>query len=601
MNRKKGNQAGRSISIAVKTSFFSGALALVMLTVVGIAVIRNEQAMIGEIQETNGRITDANLNTLLEKGLTRLNQDIEFNARILSSILGTELYNFSQISKKLRSFLQVRAIEAIEVIESSGTVYELAWKGMPQGQQQIFPKTMDKEKLLQSSLDIPFKEDILGKVVIYYTDRHVRVKIKTMKTGILDEQRTLNEGIGASLKAAIIQQVVWMMLLVAALITAIIIILRKLVAFPLNNTIQALKNIAEGDGDLTQRLACDSRDEIGEMAFWFNKFVKNVQDVIIKINQADTAIDTTTQQLFEIADHVVVITQELSQRSTSVAGASEEISTNIGSMASSTEELSMNVSNISTTAEEMSTNMHAITGAIDSLSNAIEDIADNARQGARITANARDLSKESSATMLNLGNAAQEIGKVTQMIKSIAGQTNLLALNATIEAASAGEAGKGFAVVAAEIKELATQSAGAAEEISARITDVQRNSESAVDINNKVSSTITLVNDSVESITRAVEHQTSTVAEISNNIKQAGSAINEIASNIGEVSRGATETSQNTVEVSRGVVEVSNSIAGIDGDVSNVVESSNRLRDRAKAMEAVASRLNQLVNKFQVE
>ena len=520
--------AKKTLSIAVKTSIICSSLVLCMLLLALSGVIRQEQELIRDIQETNIEDANHNLDNLQEQELAALQWNIEFNANLLSSVLAADVYGFEKITKKLESFLSIEAIEGVEVFDFSGAIYDSLWRGASKENEQATPDATDKNKLDKFAVNLSFGKEQIGEAVIYYSDIHVREKIKNMKTAILTTQHERNKVITESLRKEIYKQVVWMLLIVVVLIAAIIIILRKQVAVPLNNTILALKDIAQGEGDLTQRIDIKSRDEIGELAFWFNKFVENIQNVIVEISQAETSINRSTEQLFDIADHVVHVSGELSQRTSSVAGASEEMSTSIASMATTSEEMSMNIATISTTAEEMSTNMRAISEAVDSMSGAIGDIAEHARRSTAITVDARELSGESNTTMTNLGNAAGEIGKVTEMIKRIAEQTNLLALNATIEAASAGEAGRGFAVVAHEIKELATQSSRAAEDISNTISDVQINARDAVKINNEVSNIINLLGDSVETITRAVEQQNMTVAEISANIKQSGVAINEI-------------------------------------------------------------------------
>jgi len=193
-----------------------------------------------------------------------------------------------------------------------------------------------------------------------------------------------------------------------------------------------------------------------------------------------------------------------------------------------TEEASANVQLVATAATELSASINEISSQVSDTSN----MALAASERARIT----------SGNIQGLDNAAIRIGEVIGLISDIAGQTNLLALNATIEAARAGDAGKGFAVVASEVKNLATQTGRATQEITAQVTGIQGASRDAVTAIEEIVGMISEISERAAAVAAAIEEQTAATSEISQNVEQAASGTEEISSAMVGVSGAVSKT-----------------------------------------------------------
>ncbi len=379
-----------------------------------------------------------------------------------------------------------------------------------------------------------------------------------------------------------------------------IIILRS-INQPIRKLTSMVIDLAKGEGDLNLRLDIENRDEMGNLARWFNMFIGKVQSMIREVVRNAEALSSLSYRSLELSGNMAAGAGQLSEISTAVSTATEEVSMNINTMASATEEMSVNIQSVSSTAKKMSQNMESVASAMEEMSEAISDIARNAQDGVRISTDAIWMAKSADEAMNTLGSAAKEIGDVTKVITRIAEQTNLLALNATIEAASAGTAGRGFAVVANEIKELASQSAKAAENIAGRVRGVQKNTDSAISIIAEVSAIIRTINNSVVRITNAVEQQTVTVGEIMSNIQYANIGVGNIASSIAEVAKGANDMSENAGEAATGAVQLASSIHNISRIAKDADERARQVNASSEEISDVSVQLQKMVGRFNVK
>jgi len=337
---------------------------------------------------------------------------------------------------------------------------------------------------------------------------------------------------------------VGVMVTLASAVVALILglLIQRTITRPVKNVVDALRDIAEGEGDLTRRLAVDSNDELGELAKWFNRFVEKVHGVTCTFrdnarelsNSADS-LETTTRKTNE---GIIRQQEEISQVAsaiTEMAGTVQEVSRNVGLAANDAE-----------TADRNATQGKKI---VDETMRAIEKLAEDIERAAVVITR---LQKES-----------DNIGAVLEVIGGIAEQTNLLALNAAIEAARAGEQGRGFAVVADEVRTLASRTQKSTQEIKEMIDRLQvgakeavtvmeqgrAQASSSVDQAERAGEALTLITNAV-SVIRDMTQQIASASEEQNAVTE------EINKNIVSISQVASQTSDDSSQISRGTREL---------------------------------------------
>jgi methyl-accepting chemotaxis protein len=341
---------------------------------------------------------------------------------------------------------------------------------------------------------------------------------------------------------------------------------------PLRRMIAMLKDIAEGEGDLTRRIEDRSGTETQELAEWFNQFVGRVHSIIKDVAHNSSQVTGASKNLLALAGSLSNSSQAMTQTSNTVAASAEEMSANMNSVAASMEQFTVNIGTVATSSEEMSAT--------------ITEISSSTGKAKQITGQAVSAAGKATAQVNELGAAAQDIGKVTEAISAISSQTNLLALNATIEGARAGEAGRGFAVVANEIKELAQQTAQATEEIRGKIQGIQHTTGQTVLEIGQISTVIGEVDSIVGSIAAAVEEQSVTT--------------HDIAENVGQASTGVQQVNENVAQADSVIRGIARDVAAVSASAAEVSGTARSMHENSQTLAGLAGNLDGMVSRFKI-
>ncbi|NJD18253.1 MAG: HAMP domain-containing protein [Gemmatimonadetes bacterium] len=303
---------------------------------------------------------------------------------------------------------------------------------------------------------------------------------------------------------------------------------------PIEEASQVLASLARGDLRAGMRGAYQGR--FAELEANLNTTVRNLADALGRIRSISTSVSASSGQLRTMSMTLTGTAEATTRETAEVSKASDLASSNVQMVASAAEEMSSSIREISTQVQEA------------------RSVADEAARQAENTVSLMD----------ELGTASTQIGEVVRVITSIAEQTNLLALNATIEAARAGEAGKGFAVVANEVKQLASQTAKATEEISAKIRGVQERTGDAVKGIRSIAEVIGRVNQISLTVASAVEQQSAAVGEIARSASEASHGTEQVARSIASVSQAALGSASGAEELQESAHELAGAAATLD-------------------------------------
>tara|TARA_R110002049_G_scaffold22983_11_gene81595 strand:+ start:232 stop:1878 length:1647 start_codon:yes stop_codon:yes gene_type:complete len=368
---------------------------------------------------------------------------------------------------------------------------------------------------------------------------------------ILDgEQERLDAVLDAySEEAEFAYESAFAMLVAASLIGIVICVLvgaflPGTIARPIREISRVLSELATGNGDLTRRMPDTRKDEIGELARYFNHFMDNLQ--------------TLVRQVSECSDQVSSASSELSATATGVANSSQAQSESAASTAAAVEEITVSISSVAQGAEEVLTLSRE---GMQLTGNSNRGLKDLLREVGRV----ENAVKEIAAAVQEFVRSSQAITNMTKQVKDMADQTNLLALNAAIEAARAGEHGRGFAVVADEVRKLAEKSGHAASEIDVVTRTLGEQSEG---VEKSIELGLTSLASSQEQVARVVElleEATSTVeravggvGEITSSVKEQTAASNDIARNVESIAQMAEQNSEAVRETSEAAHHLEN-------------------------------------------
>ena len=386
-------------------------------------------------------------------------------------------------------------------------------------------------------------------------------------------------------------------ILIGAVITYFIL---NLVTKPLVSVTETLKDISEGEGDLTHSISTKSKDEIGDLAKYFNKTLEKIKNLVFSIKDETVVLsgigtdlasnmNETAAAVNEITANIQSIKERIINQSASVSethATMEQVVGNIHKLDTLVQEQSKNVAQASSAIEQMVANTNSVTNTVISNANNVKTLKEASEVG-------RNSLQEVSSDIKEISRESEGLLEINSVIQNIASQTNLLSMNAAIEAAHAGEAGRGFAVVADEIRKLAENSSAQSKTISGVLKKIKSSIEKITHSTENVLTKFGAIDESVntvavqeENILHAMEEQgigskqiLEGVGKVNDITTQVRNRSEEMLQNAKEVIRESENLEKATQEITSGMNEMASGAQQINTAVHNVNDISGKNRE----------------------
>mgnify|MGYP001415179575 CR=1 FL=1 len=495
------------------------------------------------------------LNGQVEQSRTIVEQNLEGAIRLSDIAARIQAANgslFSIMSRQAANEAESKAGEEIAALQKrlDAIIVDLG----KYGEQFASPDEVEKVKTVTAELT-KYKEATafvasmmeidFASVVSFMKPFEANFEHLSKLTGEIVAQTVSDSRQRAAASAAEAERTVTVFVVITALAAAVVALLAWLIG---HNTSRSIGGIAEATLRLARSetdVALDRlgrRDELGAIVESLGVFRDNIVKVReMQAEQERLRAETETSRRRAMAELAEGFEASVKRVVQTVTEASAGLKSSAATMRGAADDAYRQSSEVANAGQEVTSNVATVATAVEEMSASIGEIARQVEDSARIARDAVDRARRTDDDIGQLAELAERIGNIVAIIQGIAGQTNLLALNATIEAARAGEAGKGFAVVASEVKNLATQTARATEEIGGQIQAIQTRTKQSGDSIREITETIAHMNEIASAIASAVEQQSSATQEISRNLQQAAASTGAVSHTISEV-RDAART-----------------------------------------------------------